>query len=357
MRLGRRLAHPNILFYALPYLMLLLVVGTIAQREIGLFQATQTYFSSWFFWYGFLPLPGGYFVTAAIFLSLCAKFFLKSEWHWRKSGILLTHLGVMILLVGGILTALTQKEGFLIIHEGEQAHLVNDYHKRGLFISKNGEPLLRFANDSLTNLPSFNLPGTDIEISIVNHCKNCTFVPALENSPNTKGLAQQVALKPARTLMQEEANLSGITFDVSGSGTGQDGTYIATEAAPHPVELILKGDSYKLELRRAQRPLPFDLALDQFRKEFHPGTGTARHFQSDLRIIDGGAEWPAQIQMNEPLRYKGFTFFQSSFTQSPKGEATILAVVENQGRLFPYIATGIIALGLILQLLIRMRYT
>jgi hypothetical protein len=32
---------------------------------------------------------------------------------------------------------------------------------------------------------------------------------------------------------------------------------------------------------------------------------------------------------------------------------TILAVVENKGRLFPYISTLIIALGLILHLIIR----
>ena len=33
--------------------------------------------------------------------------------------------------------------------------------------------------------------------------------------------------------------------------------------------------------------------------------------------------------MNEPLRHRGYTFFQSSFIEAPEGEATVLAAVKN----------------------------
>lgn len=65
--------------------------------------------------------------------------------------------------------------------------------------------------------------------------------------------------------------------------------------------------------------------------------------------------WNALIEMNAPLRYKGYTFFQSSFDQNEQGEATVLTVVENKGRLFPYIGTFVVALGLLLHIFIIFR--
>ncbi|SVA41121.1 uncharacterized protein METZ01_LOCUS93975, partial [marine metagenome] len=60
------------------------------------------------------------------------------------------------------------------------------------------------------------------------------------------------------------------------------------------------------------------------------------------------------IQMNEPLRYKGYTFFQSSFIEGPEGETTVLAVVKNYGRLFPYISSIIMCIGLLFHLSLKL---
>jgi hypothetical protein len=58
--------------------------------------------------------------------------------------------------------------------------------------------------------------------------------------------------------------------------------------------------------------------------------------------------------MNEPLRYSGYTFFQASFIEGLDKEATVLAVVKNYGRLFPYISSIIMSVGLLLHLLINL---
>ena len=44
--------------------------------------------------------------------------------------------------------------------------------------------------------------------------------------------------------------------------------------------------------------------------------------------------------MNEPLRHKGYTFFQASFIDDSEIEKTVLATVKNYGRLFPYISSS-----------------
>ena len=56
--------------------------------------------------------------------------------------------------------------------------------------------------------------------------------------------------------------------------------------------------------------------------------------------------------MNEPLRYKGYTLYQSSFIQGGGKETTVLSVVHNMGRMFPYISSIIICIGIVVHLLI-----
>ena len=59
--------------------------------------------------------------------------------------------------------------------------------------------------------------------------------------------------------------------------------------------------------------------------------------------------------MNQPLRYKGYSFYQSSYIDANGTEFTVLAVVNNIGRLFPYISTIIIALGILAHLVQHLR--
>ena len=58
--------------------------------------------------------------------------------------------------------------------------------------------------------------------------------------------------------------------------------------------------------------------------------------------------------MNEPLRHKGYTFFQASFIDDSDVETTVLATVKNYGRLFPYISSIIMSIGLLIHLLLMM---
>jgi len=81
----------------------------------------------------------------------------------------------------------------------------------------------------------------------------------------------------------------------------------------------------------------------------------AKSYQSRVRIYDGKAQWESLISMNAPLRYKGYTFFQSSFIATPDGDISVLAVVWNAGRAFPYISGIAMCLGIILHMFVRRR--
>jgi hypothetical protein len=119
LNIGRRLGRPDIMFWTLPYLMILVIIGTIAQKYIGLIDAQMMYFSTLIWWLGPMPLPGGYMVLAVMTINLLCKFIFASAWTKAKFGINLIHFSIIILLVGGLLTAMTASEGFIPLKEGD----------------------------------------------------------------------------------------------------------------------------------------------------------------------------------------------------------------------------------------------
>lgn len=346
------IASPKIVFYAFPWLMILLTLGTVAQKELGLYAAQEMYFSSWILWVGPFPLPGAYLTLSVITFCLLIKFLFFSTWRWPQAGIILTHLGVLILLIGGGLTAATQKEGFIAIAEGGEMRTVSDYHDRILRIEKNGAV---FADLSFPDLQAGALPvDLPFRARIDSLCINCVPAPLRDNK-GRQGLAAEIALRDSPPEKDAETNLSGLTFSITDAAAESNGTYIVMEEIPHTPEIKAADDTYRFTMMRAQRPLPFGIALIDFKRDLYPGTDMASGFSSAVEVRDGGMAWPATISMNEPLRYKGYTIYQASFSERPDGEFSVLSVVENHGRIFPYFASAVIFMGLLLHLLLRLK--
>lgn len=347
----RQIASPAVPFYALPWLMLLLVLGTYAQKDLGLYTAQKMFFSAWVFFLGPIPLPAGYSILAVISASLLVKFLFHSPWRRDKAGIIISHLGVLVLMIGGLLTGLTQQEGYILLGEGQRAKTQSDYHQRVVTVSKDGRDFLSLPFENLHT--GEKIGGLPFTFSITDTCSNCRPVSAPADE-NRHGLAEQMKLIAAPPEKENEANLSGITFTVSGTNRQQDGTYVIMEEVPHAPTITHDKNIYRFSIGRAQRELPFTVELKNFRREFHPGTDTPRSFESDIVVHDGDIAWPYTIRMNEPLRYKGYTLYQSSFSVRPDGEYSILSVVTNSGRVFPYLASALVFAGLVVHLLLRL---
>jgi len=93
--------------------------------------------------------------------------------------------------------------------------------------------------------------------------------------------------------------------------------------------------------------LPMTVKLLDFVKSVHPGTDIPRSFSSRVEIAAGGARRQAVISMNRPLRYRGYTFYQSSYSEDARGgESSTFLVVRNSGRWLPYAASALLFLGL-----------
>jgi len=358
--ISTRLAEADMVFWLMPLLIVLLIVGTVTQRWIGLYAAHHTYFSSFIIWLGPIPLPGGYTILGLLTLNLTAKFLFKSEWSAKKSGIILAHLGALILLIGGLVTSIMAEERYMVLPEGAQSPFIYHYTKRNLMVfQSNGEDdsqpteIMRLPYSNIDNWNTDSLP---FQFNLKFSCDNCNIIKREESSDYDEnktyaGMAQFMALENKPLEKEPEANLTGFEFTIFGADEG-DGEHLAFDGMPKPIEIKSLGKTYTFIFGKDQSTLPFSIKLKDFVKDNYQGTAMARGYHSDVVIMDGDTHWETRIEMTKPLRYKGHTFFQSSFDQSEAGEVSIFSVVKNQGWLFPYIGTIVLALGLILHIII-----
>ncbi len=89
----------------------------------------------------------------------------------------------------------------------------------------------------------------------------------------------------------------------------------------------------------AQASIPFTVRLDSFEIEHYPGTMRPAQFRSRVTVIDqqAGITFPAVIQMNDELTYRGWKLFQSSYQQQGGREMSILTVSKDPGRVIVYL--------------------
>ena len=165
---------------------------------------------------------------------------------------------------------------------------------------------------------------------------------------NDSGIA---LLQPKEVLKEREKNVAGGIFEVNIQG--RDNVDVLLYGSDLKATSIMTGKrNYFFRLQHKKFHLPLTIELLDFRVQFHPGTQTAKSYESTVRITHDGASREAVISMNKPLRYKDYTFFQASYAIDSFGrEYSTFAVVKNFGRFLPYVASLLTFTGLALHFL------
>jgi cytochrome c-type biogenesis protein CcsB len=96
--------------------------------------------------------------------------------------------------------------------------------------------------------------------------------------------------------------------------------------------------------------LPFAVKLDAFEVDYYEGTRRPAQFRSRVVVRDGGRQTPAVIVMNRPLVYGGYSFFQSSYRQTPQRDLTILSVSKDPGQPIVFLGYYGLVLGMLVVL-------
>jgi hypothetical protein len=335
-------ARTEIFFYSLLWLMFLLVVGTLAQRDVGLYLASETYFSSYIYWlFGFIPTPGGFSILAVIFVNLFAKLAIE-DWERAKIGTIVIHIGALLLLFGGGVTAFNNSEGNMVIDVGGSSNFVADYNliELALVDSADDQDVAVFAQSEIKKGARFKIEDFGLDILINDYCRNCDF----KKSKNSKVVIERIA-----EALNPEDNIAAANLSVNGFGVNE--RFDLVEFIPITRYIDFNGRKYYLEFRAKRTYLPFSVSLEKLTKELHPGTDMARSYVSEVVLKNGDSKWNAVIRMNHPMRYRDYSFFQSSLIEDNKRRATVLAVVKNSGRIFPYLASIIMCIGMLIHIM------
>jgi len=363
--LFRMLSSLRLTVVCLGLAMLLIFFGTLAQVHLGIHAVQARYFQSLFvFWsppgtnWKIPVLPGGYLLGAALLINLIAAHAARFQFSGKKTGIILLHFGVILLLIGQLLTGLMAQESQLRIDEGETRAYSEAPRETELAVIDVTNPdydqVVAIPEQVLAHAPRLQQPTLPFTLRIRRFLPNSHLVMRGQDSqapPSeaTNGIGVNIAVTEIpRTVKDDEHDLVSVFVDVE-TVQGPLGTWLVSNAVSDPQSFTCSGRTFELVVRQRRFYKQFALTLLNFTHDRYAGTDIPKNFSSRVRLIDleRNENRDVLISMNDPLRYRGYTFYQSGFDNNDT--TSILQVVKNPAMIIPYVACALVALGLVTQ--------
>ncbi|MCE9589534.1 MAG: cytochrome c biogenesis protein ResB [Planctomycetes bacterium] len=356
--------------------MVLVFAGTWAQIDKGIWAVQKEYFHSFIvppqrvslngFHFYTPPLPGGLVIGGLMLVNLLAAHVVRFKLGWKRSGIILIHSGIILLLVGELVTTFYAVEMQMRVSEGETVHYAQDIREPELVIIDPSDP----GHDRVTAIPGSRLingrtihdPLLPFDVRVERYFLNSTVLgpKQAEADPGAVRLADSgFGVRLAAVELPDEANAEQVnipTAFVTLATTGKDarrlGTYMVSvhfDSEMEPDRVTVEGKTYLLALRFRRYYKDYSVHLIKFTHEKYAGTETPKNFSSQIRLEDPrhNESRDVLIYMNNPLRYDGETFYQSGFGQD--GKTTVLQVVRNPGAWLPYVSCTMVAAGMLVH--------
>jgi hypothetical protein len=347
----------------------LVFIGTLAQVDMGLYKVQAEFFRSFVIHWGpkgagwKIPVfPGGYLIGGVLLINLVAAHFKRFGFSRAQIPSILTHGGLILLLLGQLGTDMLSTESGLHLRVGETRNFSESDRLTELAVVDLSDP----ATEKVVTIPDSWLARSDAishpELPFTIHVKR--FLPnstlsdkaelGFEQSPATQGVSGQVWVKelPAVTKM-DSRNMPAAILELR-SPQGSLGTWLVSPFLDAPQSVTCNNRPYNLALRLRRYYQPFTLQLLDFRHDVYAGTDIPKNFSSRVRLRNPptGEDREVLIYMNNPLRYTGLTFYQASL--DPDNQGSILQVVRNPSWLTPYFACLLVSAGLTLQFVLRL---
>ncbi len=375
----------------------LVFAGTLAQVDSGIWTAVDTYFRSLYVWIplqiffprrivvgGGFPYPGGWLLGGLLLVNLLAAHAVRFKFSLKRSGIIILHAGVIIMMLSEVVTGLFAVEGSMLIFEGKSSNYLTHPRATELAVTEVGTTdmanvvavPMALLKKSAGPIKSENLP---FDVQVVQYMVNSRlfrqdvepeFLPhdfaTLRLAP--KGVANRATagFGAKDYLCVDQPETGGVEQNKDDQpaayvrfldkATGKDlGTYLfSVILQEEPQYVSVDGKKYDVRLRLKRSYMPYTVHLIKFSHDLYMGTDKPKNFSSRIRLVDPAKNEDREvlISMNNPLYYGGETFFQQSFL--PGDKATILQVVWNPGWQMPYIAFLMVAIGMLIHFGIRL---
>ena len=340
--------------------------GTLAQVHLGLYKAQNEFFRSLFVYWtptgsGFhIPIfPGGYFIGTVLLINLLTAHVRYYQPGKRKIGIVLIHLGVVLLLLGQMLTDFLSQESALHLRIGETRNYSEADRAFELAVldttDKVFDKVVAIPCSLLVRRGEVSDPGMPFTVRVKTFYANSSLVqqsqPGYEPVKTTASLGSGIWWReqPRETGMNR-MDMPSALVEIA-TPQGSLGTFLVSAWLDGPQSFSFDNHAYELLLRKERYYLPFSLHLIEFRHDKYPGTDIPKNFSSRVRLqnVENHEDREVRIFMNNPLRYAGETFYQASFDADDHG--SVLQVVHNPTWLTPYFSCVLVATGLVIQFL------
>lgn len=356
--------------------LVLVFAGTLAQVDQGIWTVVEKYFRSFFVWVplqiffpralnvpGGFPFLGGWGLGTLLLINLLAAHAVRFKLSWKRSGIILLHAGIIVMMLGELVAGLYQVEGHMTIDEGGSSNFIVQNRFAELAItSPSDDPKyedVTVVPASLLRTPrAIHDDRLPFDIEVVQFMVNSdlrNLKPGEEN-PATAGTGLEVvAVEQAEvsgTATKQTADIPSAYVRLKGKDGADLGTYLVSAILSDPQPVTVGDRTYSVALRFKRTYKPYSVHLINFSFDRYEGTSMARNFSSLVRVSDDdGDRSPGReilIKMNDPLRHRGDTLYQSSFDERTE-KTTVLQVVSNPGALMPYIACVMVSAGMLLH--------
>jgi hypothetical protein len=368
----------------------LVFYGTLAQKEQDIWDVVNEYFWSWCVFIpnrlttmflqlffdlppsmnapGSLPFPGGKLIFWAITVNLLAAHATRLRVSWERSGVLLIHAGLVLMMVGEFLTREFAVESTMTLVTGGKASFVeSNRHVELAFIDpsdKESDKVVVVPGTVLERAARTGQPIDDprlpCSVTVLSLFSNSDIRDRGKDEPEyaSRGEGKELTVleRPRVNGVDQDqkvnmpAALVRLTDrDGTDLGTWLVSTWLQLTRSPRPQKVAAKEGERLVSLRFRRTYKPYTITLEEFRHEVYPGTNKPRNFQSDIRLEDAeiGVDRPTTIRMNEPMRHRGETFYQHQALAGDSG--SVLQVVRNPGWLLPYLSCAVVSLGMLVH--------
>jgi ABC-type transport system involved in cytochrome c biogenesis permease subunit len=312
--------------------------------------------------------------ASGVLLAGCIILFKK------RAGVVLLHSGIGLLMFSELMVGMSAIEGQMQIFEGKTSNYTEDSREMELaFVDESGKE-----EDVHLVIPESRLKGTseirDKDLPFVvkprefyDHSSYREIKPG-EKTDATHGFGTQVVVKKedASTGVDNKEDVATVFVELKSKKDDRTlGVWLFYQQF-RPQTVTIDGTPYSVTLRYKRSYKPYSVHLKDVRKNDYEGTTTPRDYSSYVRIRDSETGFDRDdihIWMNNPLRYRGETFYQSDYrkiqepvtdpttgrpifdpvTGKPKTreiEMTALQVVTNTGWMLPYVCCMIVGTGM-----------
>ena len=274
----------------------MIFVATLDQVHLGVWGVQQKYFHS-FFVMAKVPgtdltvpvFPGGYLLGGALLLNLVTAHADRFRLSWRKSGIWLTHLGLILLLIGEGLSGLMQRDGQVRIDVGQTHRFVESFRENELAVADVTNP----GYDDVVAIPIARLDGPGRHPApeaslyaqaarLLTRTRPCACAARSTNAPPSMATMEdgtEMIAEPAPvTYKPDESNWPTGYVELAGP-EGALGTWLVSAMLDQPQTFTYQGRTWQLALRARRDYLPFTLDA----RQVHPRHLSRNGHSEELR--------------------------------------------------------------------------